>query len=102
MHDRHLQRASMEHQERPGATIDTAIKIVADWSEDAIDLENEHISRLFGLRGRDWNKRAQFLVFREGRRFDRILIDAGGRSESIYFDISTVFRVTASTEEEDH
>src|SRR5688572_16398139 len=74
MHDRQLQRASMEHQERPGATIDNAIKIVADWSEDAIDLENEHISRLFGLRGRDWNKRAQFLVFREGRRFDRILI----------------------------
>lgn len=79
-----------------GSTLETAILITADCSEDAIDRENEHLTRIFGT---DWEKRLQGLIQSGNRHFDRITIQIGRRTETVYFDISPCFPVEPSEEQ---
>ncbi len=79
-----------------GSTLETAILITADCSEDAIDRENEHLTRIFGT---DWEKQLQSLVRCGDRHFDCIAIQIGRRTETIYFDISSCFPAEPSEEQ---
>lgn len=73
-----------------GSTPETAIVVSATCSEEAVSMENEHLSRIFG---REWEKRFQCLVTSGNRRFDCITIEVGRRTEAIYFDITSFFPV---------
>ena len=80
----------------PGSTLETAILINADCSEDAIDRETEHLTRIFG---KDWEKQLQSLVRCGDRHLDCIVIQIGRRTDTIYFDISLCFPVERSEEQ---
>lgn len=73
-----------------GSTPETAIIIRASCSEEGIPMENEHLSRIFGA---GWEKTLQCLMTSGNRRFDRVTIEVGRRSETIYFDITSFFPV---------
>lgn len=73
-----------------GSTPETAIVVSATCSEEAISMENEHLSRMFGSK---WEQRLQCLVTSGSRSFDCITIEVGRRTETIYFDITSCFPV---------
>lgn len=79
-----------------GSTLETAIPITADCSGDAVARENEHLSRIFGA---DLEMRLQALIKSGNRHFDRITIEIGRRTETIYFDITSCFPVEPTDEQ---
>lgn len=80
----------------PGASIETAIVIVASDSWEGIDMENAHIDRIFGRR---WIKRFQSLRRENGRHYDAITIEIGRRTEMIFFDINSFLPASPKTGE---
>lgn len=81
-----------------GSTPEAAILITARCSEEAIDREDEHLTRIFGA---GWEKQFQSLVRHGDCHFDCIVIQIGRRTETIYFDISSCFPAEPSEEQAD-
>ena len=71
----------------PGATIETAIVVSAAGSGDSIQIECEHVHRMFGRR---WRLKRQSLLQLRGRSYDAWEIEDGDRLELVYFDITSV------------
>lgn len=74
-----------------GGALEAAVILTATSSEEAVEMENEYLSGRFGIRGVEWDKVGQSLVFQADRYFDSIHIQVRGRSEMIYFDITTAW-----------
>lgn len=66
----------------------TPIPIYALNSVDGINEENEHLSRLFGRRGVDWEKYLSGLSRQGGFWFERVHIYFRARSYVLCFDIT--------------
>ncbi len=74
--------------EMTGITMGLAIVIEATDSALGVDLENACLTMRFGQRGVGWHKVGQFLIWRDGKAYDRIEVIAKGERQYVYFDIT--------------
>lgn len=75
--------------EMTGITMGLAIVIEAPDSFLGVDLENACLTMRFGQRGVGWHKVGQFLIWRDGKAYDRIEVIAKGERQHVYFDITS-------------
>ena len=75
--------------EMTGFTMGLAIVIEATDSALGVELENACLDIRFGQRGVGWHKVGQFLIWRDGKAYDRIEVIAKGERQYVYFDITS-------------
>lgn len=75
--------------EMTGITMGLAIVIEATDSALGVELENACLDMRFGKRGVGWHKVGQFLIWRDGKAYDRIEVIANGERQYVYFDITS-------------
>lgn len=78
--------------EMTGITMGLAIVIEATDSALGVDLENACLTMRFGQRGVGWHKVGQFLIWRDGKAYDRIEVIAKDERQYVYFDIASSWR----------
>lgn len=72
-----------------GLSLMLAVPIIAEDSEQGIELENTFITLRFGERGYHWDKIGQMLIRKDGRAYDRISIQLTAGRVHMYFDITS-------------
>ena len=72
-----------------GSTIENAIIINAQSTIDGVVAEYQYISNKHGERNSDWKLKYQFLIKKNDRHFDAIVVKLkNGQELTYYFDIS--------------
>jgi len=75
-----------------GKSIEDAINVNAEYSEEGIALEYEWIDKVWGIRDIDWTLINQELLHHGGKHFDILYIEFPNKeTRVIYFDISKFY-----------
>lgn len=77
------------NDEIAGLSLMLAVPVIAEDSEQGIELENAIITSRFGERGCHWDKVGQMLIRKDGRAYDRISIQLAAGQIHMYFDITS-------------
>jgi hypothetical protein len=75
-----------------GSTQEQAIVILGAKGEtDGVASEHKYLELVYGPRGRAWKVVQQSLLSHNGKHLDALQIDVGGRTQTLYFDITDYF-----------